>query len=127
MSIILVAVREPAAVADAGPKDAATWVSAPMAAQTAVAFASLVDLVRLQFGSSSVSICDVCNTVNLGHAHYCKGCSHKLPAYYVACEEGAEPPHRTIGTAEASSLTDFAAFALVVNLLVGVVGFLPIQ
>ena len=83
MSIHLNALREFAAAGHARPKNAAIWLSDPWASQTAVTFASLVDLARIQFGAA-VEICDACNTVNLGAARYCKGCSHKLPAYYAS-------------------------------------------
>jgi hypothetical protein len=87
MSIHLNALREFAAAGHARPKNAAIWLSDPWASQTAVTFASLVDLARIQFGASKVEVCDACNTVNLGAARYCKSCSHKLPPYYAAHED----------------------------------------
>ena len=106
---------------------AATWVSDPAPGQTAETFGNLVDLARLKFDTASADICDVCNTINFGRAHFCKGCSHKLPAFYASCEEDEPPPRRTWAFADRASLTDFAAFVLVVNLLVGIAEFMPIQ
>ena len=112
------------------------WLSEPAAARTGCSFASLVDLARMQFGTSQVEICDACNTVNLGSAHHCKGCAHKLPAYYAWCEEEPKLPrleestlplHRKWSLANRTSFNDFAAFALVVNLLVMVAEFVPIH
>ena len=136
MSIPLNVLREFAVPGDPGQKGAAIWLSNPLASQKAVAFASLVDLARIQFGASSIEICDACSTVNLGAAHHCKGCSHKLPAYYAACEGGSElagqqEPARPAGHENSFSgrgaFRDFAAFALVVNLLVMVAEFMPFR
>ena len=113
----------------------AVWLSEPAATQPAVAFANFVDLARLQLGRSSAEICDACNTVNLGSARHCKGCAHKLPAYYAAAEE--ETQHHRVRDAAAllwqslhirdrASMTDFAVFSVVVNLLVVVFEFTPI-
>jgi len=136
MSIHLNALHRTAAAGDAAPTSAAIWMSDPSASQRAVAFASLVDLARIQFGASTVEICDACNTVNLGAANFCKGCAHKLPAYYAACEgdpelacphEAALPRARAFGLPGRAAFPDFAAFALVVNLLVMVAEFMPFQ
>jgi len=54
----------------------------------AVAFGNLADLARLQVGTAPVEICDACSTINGGSARYCKRCSHKLPAFYAATEDG---------------------------------------
>ena len=114
----------------------AIWLSDTAVAQSAVAYASLVDLARLRFGSSTFEICDVCNTVNVGSAHYCKGCSHKLLAFYAACgddlklpavHESPSLPGRPSGIANRASFTDYAAFALVVNLVVVIAKFMPSQ
>ena len=51
--------------------------------QSVIGFATLVDLARLRLGAPSSEICDVCNTINVGSRLYCKGCSHKLPAFYA--------------------------------------------
>ena len=136
MSLNLNALQDLSGIDHSLPGSAATWLSDPSASQTSCTFASLVDLARMQFGASSVEICDACNTVNLGSAHYCKGCAHKLPAYYAACErepklprleESSLPMRRTWSLVNRASFTDFAAFALVVNLLVMVAEFMPIQ
>lgn len=107
----------------------ATWASSDASpTQPVLAFGNLVDLARLKFDTASAEICDVCNTINFSHAHYCKGCSHKLPAFYAACEEEQEPLlPRTSFLRDRASLTDFAAFVLVVNLLVGIAEFMPLQ
>lgn len=114
----------------------ATWLSDPMAMQPAVAYANLVDLARLQLGGSSAEVCDACNTVNLGSARYCKGCAHKLPAFYAADEEETQQ-HRvkdaavhiwqTLRIRDRASMTDFAIFSVVVNLLVAIAEFAPIS
>ena len=109
-------------------KGTATWVSDPVPTQPVQTFGSLVDLARLKFHPAPAEICVVCNTINFGHALYCKGCSHKLPAFYASCEdEPPPPPRRASVLADRASLTDFAAFVLVVNLLVGIAEFMPIQ
>ena len=107
----------------------ATWASSDASAsQPVLAFGNLVDLARLKFDTASAEICDVCNTINFSHAHHCKGCSHKLPAFYAACAEEQEPLlPRTSFLRDRASLTDFAAFVLVVNLLVGIAEFMPLQ
>lgn len=64
-------------------KAAAASYSYTPTTQPAVAFGTLVDLARLRLGISSVEICDACNTINIGSPRYCKGCWHKLPAFYV--------------------------------------------
>ena len=53
-----------------------------------VAFGSMLDLARLQVGSASAQTCDACNTINLQHAHFCKCCAHKLPAFYASSRQG---------------------------------------
>lgn len=107
-------------------KGTATWVSD--SGQPVQAFGSLMDLARLRFDASDAEICDVCNTINFGRANYCKACSHKLPAFYANCEDDLPPPpRRASALADRASLTDFAAFVLVVNLLVGIAEFMPIQ
>ena len=103
--------------------------------QPDVAFGTLVDLARLRFGSSSAEVCDVCNTINIGSPRYCKGCSHKLPAFYAAAEDDTKElrPHdappgtwRTLAMPNRPSSIDFAAF-LVAVLLIAVTEFMPIQ
>lgn len=73
-----------------GMNAVSTWISHPRPTQPAVAFGNLVDLARQQLGNASAEICDACNTVNLESARYCKGCAHKLPAFYAAAREDSE-------------------------------------
>lgn len=134
MSIHLDAVSEAGRVGALGRPG--IWLSEPAVAHTGCSFASLIDLARMQFGSSQVEICDACNTVNLGSAHYCKGCAHKLPAYYASYEEDPKLPRleestlplrRKWSLANRTTFNDFAAFALVINLVVMVAEFVPFQ
>ena len=127
MSLSLNALLEVTPVSHFHQKGTATWVSDPLPAQPVQTFGSLMDLARLKFDASDAEICDVCNTINFGHANYCKGCSHKLPAFYSSCEDVPPPPRRASVLADRASLTDFAAFVLVVNLLVGIAELMPIQ
>jgi hypothetical protein len=98
---------------------------------TSVAFGSLVDLARLQMGSGSVEICYACNTINMGAARSCKCCSHKLPAHYAA-KEGTDAlrrklfPWHALGMPAQASVMDFAAFSVVINLLVLITASIPI-
>src|SRR5215207_3074829 len=55
-----------------------------------VAFGSLIDLARLQTGDATAEICEACSTINLGSAKFCKGCDHKLPAFYSDLDD--DPP-----------------------------------
>jgi len=114
----------------------AIWLSDPLAMQPAVAYGNLVDLARLQLGSSaSAEICDACNTVNLGSARHCKGCAHKLPAFYAADEE-EEQHHRVRDAAthlwqslrmrDRVSISDFAIFSVVINLIVAIAELAPV-
>lgn len=114
---------------------AAVWPSEILRQQGVVSYASLVDLARMQLGNSNVEICDACNTVNLGSAHCCKACLHKLPAYYAAREEAAPMPRmkadslplgRVMRVANRASFKDFAAFALVINLLIIAAECMPV-
>lgn len=136
MSMDLTALRDIAAIGHSGSTSAAIWLSDVPASQRTVAFASLFDLARMRFGVSCVEICDACNTVNLGSAHFCKGCAHKLPAYYASAEANSElagleaPAPLTRHASERvhrPSLMDFTAFALVINLLVVIAEFMPVQ
>ena len=47
------------------------------------AFGNVFDLVMARTGLMRFEICEMCSTINLGAAHFCKGCSHKLPASYA--------------------------------------------
>ena len=109
---------------------AAISLSDAARASTPVAFGSLVDLARLQMGSPSVEICDACNTINMGSAHHCKCCSHKLPAHYAATGTGTLRqkvfPWHGLGMPERASVMDFAAFSVVINVLVVITASIPI-
>ena len=106
------------------------WRSDPMTEPTECSFASLVDLARMRLGSSPIEISEVCNTVNLGSPHQCKGCAHKLSAHYSDSQDEAKLPRLEVSglpllrawtLASRSSFNDFAAFALVINLVVAMV------
>ena len=105
-----------------------------MAESSAIAFGNLVDLARLQVGTPSAEICDACNTINMGSARYCKCCSRKLPAFYAAPKESTEGlrlrdavlPWHLLGMPDRASLMDFAAFSVVINLLVVITAYIPI-
>ena len=90
-----------------------------MTSQSATGFATLVDLARLRFGATSAEICDVCNTINIGSLRFCKGCSHKLPAFYANGGDGAEavPLPKAPPRAWHPSAMDFAAFVVALFLL----------
>ena len=86
------------------------------------AFGSLVDLARLQIGTPSAEICDACNTINIGSARHCKCCAHKLPAFYAALEgpQGWQPAGfswEKLGLSDRASVMDFAAFSVIINVL----------
>ena len=92
----------------------------PVRASGGVVFGSLFDLARLRAGSGSAEVCEACNTINMGSARWCKGCSHKLPAFYAD-----ERPGARMSSADTPSTTpergwalDFAAFWLVIGSLV---------
>jgi len=114
-----------APIASSNSRGTAFWTSDAPPSQPAVAFGNLVDLARFRFETASAEICEVCNTINFGRLHYCKCCSHKMPAFYAACEAEEEPklPRQRMALAAGASLTDFAAFVVIVNLLVGIAQF----
>ncbi|VTU20678.1 hypothetical protein H4CHR_00633 [Variovorax sp. PBS-H4] len=87
-----------------------------------VAFGNLIDLAMLRTGAVSVEVCEACNTINLGAAKLCKGCSHKLPAFYGAThvDEPLVPPSGWGATRGRGWTWDLAAFWLVINSLAGV-------
>ena len=92
------------------------------------AFGSLIDLVRLRIGASSADVCEACNTINMGSARYCKGCSHKLDGFYVAKGLGrmAAPQWDGLAVPRRASTLDFAAFFIVINSLVILTKFIPV-
>jgi hypothetical protein len=85
-----------------------------------VAFGSLIDLAMVRTGAVSVEVCEACSTINLGAARFCKGCSHKLPAFYRDQPAG-EPATVPVGESPVSQKRgwtwDLAAFWLVINSL----------
>ena len=97
-------------------------LSSGTASASDVAFGSLIDLALLRTGAASGEVCEACNTINLGAARFCKGCSHKLPAFYGATPVGEPtPPLGGWGTTRGRGWTwDLAAFWLVINSLAGV-------
>jgi len=104
----------------------------PSAVRSPDAFGSLVDLARLQMGSPSAEICDACNTINIGSARFCKCCAHKLPAFYAALEGPKGSPPRvlfweSLGLSQRASVMDFAAFSVVINLLMVITASIPIR
>jgi hypothetical protein len=52
----------------------------------AVAFGSLLDLVRLRSEPAQAEVCEACQTINACHARFCKCCDGKLPAYYAMAD-----------------------------------------
>jgi hypothetical protein len=93
-----------------------------------VAFGSLIDLAMVRTGAVSVEVCEACSTINLGAARFCKGCSHKLPAFYAEQQpagDPAEPPAklRTAPRQGHAWTWGLAAFWLVINSLAGATAF----
>jgi hypothetical protein len=113
---------------------AAFFGSDTRAESSAVAFGNLVDFARLQVVTPTAEICDACNTINMGSARTCKCCSHRLPAFYAVRHEGTQAlrsydavlPWRLFGRPSRASLMDFAAFSLVINLLVLMTAYIPV-
>ncbi|OUM00583.1 hypothetical protein [Variovorax sp. JS1663] len=93
-----------------------------------IAFGNLIDLAMLRTGAVSAEVCEACSTINLGSARLCKGCSHKLPAYY------AGEPNDTVPTKAGARpvvhgwarVWDLMAFWLVINSLAGVTVLVPV-
>jgi hypothetical protein len=95
---------------------------------SAIAFGNLIDLARLQTGTTSAEICEACSTINMGSAQFCKCCSHKLPAFYAARNSGEQlpQPKPPRGIPKRAWAMDFVAFWLVINSLVIITKFIPI-
>ena len=67
----------------------------------AVAFGSVLDLVRLRSGPAQAEVCEACQTINPCHARFCKGCDGKLPAYFATVDSETHPsPLMSAGDAE---------------------------
>jgi len=107
---------------------AAVFVAETKSPSSSVAFGNLIDLARLQAGTSA-EICEACSTINTGSAHICKCCSHKLPAFYAASKNSGEqvpPPKPPRGLSKCAWAMDFVAFWVVINSLVIITKFIPI-
>ena len=93
-----------------------------------VAFGSLIDFAMLRTGAVSMEVCEVCSTLNLGSARLCKGCNHKLPAYFAAQVE--DTPLMNLGTSAHNHrwarAWDLAAFWVVINSLAGATVLIPL-
>ncbi|WP_077000524.1 hypothetical protein [Variovorax sp. KK3] len=105
-----------------------TTTTAPANALADVAFGSLIDLAMLRTGAVSAEVCEACSTINLGSARHCKGCHHKLPAFYASdvddlpvMRQGAAPSMPRWARA-----WDLAAYWIVINSLVGVTVLVPL-
>lgn len=100
----------------------------PADSPSGVAFGSLIDLARLQTGTTAAEICEACSTINLGSARLCKGCSHKLPAFYADGSSSEPKPSakQPRVVSEWAWSLDFASFWLVIISLVVVTRFIPI-
>ena len=107
---------------------ASVIVAEHTAVRSGVAFGSLIDIARLQAGTSPAEICEACNTINMGAARQCKCCSHKLPTFYAVRNSGETmSPTKQTRIAHAPSWgLDFAAFWVVISLLVVITKFIPI-
>lgn len=97
--------------------------SAPSASASGVAFGNLIDLARVQTGDANGEICEACSTINLGSARFCKGCAHKLPAYYSTMDaDETAPQHEELREAPtrfwASALTALWMAALAIAAVV---------
>jgi hypothetical protein len=94
-----------------------------------VVFGNLMDMALLRTGLGPTEICEACSTINLGSARFCKGCSHKLPAFYED-ERAFEPTfvstHQRPAALTRAWTWDLGAFWLVVNLLAGITALMPI-
>ena len=91
-----------------------------------VAFGSLIDLAMVRTGARSAEICDACNTINLGSARVCKGCSHKLPAFYAERSATDTVPLTPRPAPEEKSWTlDLAVLWLVISGVAGATAWAP--
>ncbi|WP_218509186.1 hypothetical protein [Variovorax sp. dw_308] len=67
---------------------AAAMSSPSRTSAPAIAFGDVLDLARWR-SRSPRSVCEACQTINLGSRRYCKGCTGRLPAYYTTSENAA--------------------------------------
>ncbi|MDR6534797.1 hypothetical protein [Variovorax soli] len=80
----------------------------------AVAFGTLLDLVRLRSEPAEAEVCEACQTINACHARFCKCCDGKLPAYFATVHEDAHPsPLMSAGGDAEARRSRHAVFALV--------------
>ncbi|MBO9516013.1 MAG: hypothetical protein J7549_18000 [Variovorax sp.] len=110
-----------------GPWTAETADTASSAAAP-VAFVGLIDLVRSRASDDSGEICEECKTLNRPRACYCKGCAHKLPAYY-ACTNARAPMALRVRRERTDARTlawDLAAVWVVLSSLVLITAFIPV-
>ena len=106
---------------------AAVFVAETKGPSSSIAFGNLIDLARLQAGSSA-EICEACSTINTGSACFCKCCSHKLPAFYASRNSGEQVPQPKLSRfiRKRAWALDFVAFWVVINSLVIITKFIPI-
>jgi len=71
-------------------------LTSPRTSGSAIAFGDLLDLAPWR-SQSPRSVCEACQTINLGSRRYCKGCTGKLPAYYATNGPTASQPTNTQG------------------------------
>lgn len=79
----------------------------------AVAFGSLLDLVRLQSQPAQAEVCEACQTINACHARFCKGCDGKLPAYFATADGETHPSPLITGDDAQARHSRHAVLALV--------------
>ncbi|WP_431274591.1 hypothetical protein ACQ858_21710 [Variovorax ureilyticus] len=107
------------------------WMTEPPepSPSSPVAFAGLIDLVRSTAAEDSGEICEECKTLNRGGARYCKGCEHKLPAYYASASARAPMVlrHRRERTDNRALAWDPAAVWVVLSSLVLITAFIPVR
>ena len=79
----------------------------------AVAFGSLLDLVRLRSEPAQAEVCEACQTINARHARFCKGCDGKLPAYFATMDAETHPSPLIPGDDAQAGRSRYAVFALI--------------
>jgi len=107
------------------------WAAEPAdsALSSPVAFAGIIDLVRSTAAEDSGEICEECKTLNRAGARYCKGCEHKLPAYYATANVRAPTVlrRRRERTSIRTQAWDLAAVWVVLSSLVLITAFIPVK
>ena len=107
----------------------ASVASAGTSPSSEVVFGNLLDLVVVRTGAMPAEICEACSTINLGSSRFCKGCSHKLPAFYAE-SAGAQVLHagqQGLIDRPWARVSDLAAFWLVINGLAVVTAVGPLM